>query len=66
LDKDHKEGQLMTEPIVALQDYLRNVGVDMDSDFLRDGIALLTRLLRDVEVSQQIGPASTRPTLWNG
>jgi transposase-like protein len=71
LDKDHKEGQLMTEPIVALQDYLRNVGVDMDSDFLRDGIALLTRLLMDVEVSQQIGAqwherAEGRETHRNG
>lgn len=45
----------MTEPIVSLQEYLRNVGMDVDADFLREGISLLTRLLMDMEVSQQIG-----------
>ena len=45
----------MTEPIVGLKEYLRNVGVDMDADFLRDGISLLTRMLMDMDVSQQIG-----------
>jgi len=44
----------MTEPVVAFQDYLCNVGADMDSDHLRDGIVLPTRLLMDVEASQQI------------
>jgi len=45
----------MTEPIVAWQEYLRNVGVELDGDFLREGIAVLTRLLMELEVSQQIG-----------
>jgi transposase-like protein len=45
----------MTEPIVALQEYLRNVGMELDSDFLREGIAVLTRLLMEAEVSQQLG-----------
>jgi len=45
----------MTETIVALQQYLRNVGLDLDGDFLRDSIALLTRLLMEADVSQQIG-----------
>jgi len=45
----------MTEPIVALQEYLRNVGMELDSDFLRERIAVLTRLLMEMEVSQQIG-----------
>jgi transposase-like protein len=45
----------MTEPIVALQEYLRNVGMELDGDFLREGIAVLTRLLMELEVSQQIG-----------
>ena len=44
----------MTEPIVALQEYLRNVGMELDGDFLREGIAVLTRLLMELEVSQQI------------
>lgn len=45
----------MTEPIVSLQEYLRNVGMAVDADFLREGISLLTRLLMDMEVSQKIG-----------
>ena len=45
----------MTEPIVALEEYLRNVGLEVDGDFLRRGIALLTRMLMEMEVSQQIG-----------
>jgi transposase-like protein len=45
----------MTEPILALQEYLRNVGMEVDGDFLRQGVALLTRLLMEMEVSQQIG-----------
>ena len=45
----------MTEPIVALEEYLRNVGLEVDGDFLRRGIALLTRILMEMEVSQQIG-----------
>jgi transposase-like protein len=45
----------MTEPIVALQEYLRNVGMELDGDFLREGISVLTRLLMELEVSQQIG-----------
>lgn len=45
----------MTEAIAALQDYLRNVSVDLDSDFSREGIALLARLLMELEVSEQVG-----------
>lgn len=45
----------MTEAIVALREYLCKTGLDLDGDFLREGIAVLTRLLMDVEVSQQIG-----------
>ena len=42
----------MTEPIVALREYLRNVGMELDSDFLRESIAVLTRLLMELEVSE--------------
>ena len=45
----------MTDPIVALQQYLRNAGLDLDGEFLRDSIALLTRLLMEAQVSEQIG-----------
>jgi putative transposase len=45
----------MANAIVALQQYLRNAGLDLDSDFLRDSIALLTKLLMEAQVSEQIG-----------
>ncbi len=45
----------MTEPIIALRDYLRKMGVEFDGDFLREGITLLTQLLMELEVSEQIG-----------
>ena len=45
----------MTEPIVALQENLREVGMELDSAFLRESIAVLTRLLMEIEACQQIG-----------
>jgi putative transposase len=45
----------MTESIMTLGEYARKVGVDLDRDFLREGVELLTRLLMDLELSEQIG-----------
>jgi hypothetical protein len=45
----------MAKPTIALLEYLRNTGTDLDGDFLRESIALLTRLLMEAEVSEQIG-----------
>jgi len=45
----------MTKASIALREYLRNTGIDLDGDFLRESIALLTRLLMEAEVSEQIG-----------
>jgi putative transposase len=45
----------MAKSTIALAEYLRNIGVEEDSDFLREGIRLLTRLLMEAEVSDQIG-----------
>ena len=45
----------MTKPSIALREYLRNTGIDLDGDFLRESIALMTRLLMEAEVSEQIG-----------
>ena len=61
----------MTEPIVALQQYLRNAGLDLDGDFLRDGLSLLIRLLMEAQVSQQTGAdryerSEQRQTYRNG
>ena len=45
----------MIKPTIAFLEYLRNTGMDLDGDFLRESIALLTRLLMEAEVSEQIG-----------
>jgi len=45
----------MTEPIMTLGEYARKAGVDLGGDVLREGVELLTRLLMDLEVSEQIG-----------
>jgi putative transposase len=45
----------MAKPTIALLEYLRNTGADLDGDFLRESIALLTHLLMEAEVSAQIG-----------
>jgi len=45
----------MAKPTIALLEYLRNTGTDLDGDFLRESIALLTHLLMEAEVSEQIG-----------
>lgn len=45
----------MAKPTIALLEYLRNTGTDLDGDFLRESIALLTHLLMEAEVSEQVG-----------
>jgi transposase-like protein len=45
----------MTEPTIAFSEYLRNIGADMDADFLREAITLMTQLLMEAEVSERIG-----------
>ena len=45
----------MTEPTIALKEYLYNIGMNKDADFLRQGVELLSQLLMEVEVEQQIG-----------
>jgi transposase-like protein len=45
----------MAKATIALLDYLRNTGMELDGDFLRESIDVLTHLLMEAEVSQQIG-----------
>ena len=45
----------MTEPTIALKEYLYNIGMEKDADFLREGMELLSQLLMEAEVEQQIG-----------
>jgi len=47
----------MTNPAMALLDYLRKIGADVDGDFLREGVRLLTQMLIELEAEQQIGAA---------
>ena len=45
----------MTEVTIALKEYLYNLGMEKDADFLRQGVELLSQLLMEAEVEQQIG-----------
>jgi len=45
----------MTEPTIALKEYLYNIGMDKDADFLRHGVEILSQLLMEAEVEQQVG-----------
>jgi putative transposase len=61
----------MAEPTLALLEYLRKAGVHIDADFLREGIQLLTKILMELEVSQQVGAeryqrSDARQTYRNG
>src|SRR5690606_13127302 len=42
-------------PIIALREYLRKMGFEFNSDFLREGITVLTQLLMELEVTEKIG-----------
>jgi hypothetical protein len=42
----------MAKRTITLAEYLRNAGVEADSDFLREGIARLIQLLMEMEVSE--------------
>jgi transposase-like protein len=45
----------MTDPTIALKEYLINIGLNGDADFLRQGVELLSQMLMELEVEQQIG-----------
>lgn len=47
----------MTEPTMALLDYLRKQGLEVDGDFLREAARVIVQALMEMEVSQQIGAA---------
>jgi putative transposase len=46
---------MMTDPSVALMAYLRNLGTELDGDFLRESIELLSQRLMELEVEQLTG-----------
>jgi hypothetical protein len=45
----------MAAPTVSVLDELRKLGLEFDPDFLRQGVALLMRLLMDAEAQALIG-----------
>jgi putative transposase len=45
----------MTDPTIALKQYLINIGLEEDVDFLQQGVQLLSQMLMELEVEQQIG-----------
>ena len=45
----------MTDPTIALKEYLYNIGMNEDADFLRQGVEVLSQLLMEAEVEQQVG-----------
>ena len=45
----------MTDPTIALKQYLINIGLEKDADFLRQAVQLLTQMLMEFEVEQQVG-----------
>jgi transposase-like protein len=61
----------MTDPTIALKEYLGNLGLDGDADFLRQGAELLSQLLIDAEAAERIGAgkyerSEERQTYRNG
>src|SRR5438067_1352048 len=45
----------MTDPSVALLEYLRKVGAGLEPDFLREAIRVMSEQLMELEVQQQTG-----------
>ena len=45
----------MTKASVALKQYLSKIGLEGDVDFLRESIQLMTQMLIELEVEEQIG-----------
>jgi len=45
----------MTDPTIALTEYLRKLGVEQGQDFLRESVRLMSQMLMELEVEQQTG-----------
>ena len=52
----------MTEPTIALKQNLINIGLEEDADFLRQAMQLLSQMLMDLEVEQQVGASKHERT----
>src|SRR3989338_4436945 len=61
----------MTDPTIALTEYLRKTGLELGDDFLRQAVQMLMQQLIEVEAEQKIGAgkyerAATRTVQRNG
>ena len=45
----------MTDPTIAFSEYLINIGLNKDADFLQEGIQLLSQMLMELEVEEKTG-----------
>ena len=45
----------MTDPTEAILAYLRQIGAGLDPDFLREAVRVMSTLLMELVVKQQIG-----------
>jgi transposase-like protein len=55
LDKTTEKEHKMTDITMALKELLRKHELDIDSDFLREGVQLMMQMLIELEAGQQIG-----------
>jgi putative transposase len=52
----------MTNPTIALKQYLSNIGMEGDVDFLREAVRMLSQMLMELEVEQKTGTAKHKRT----
>ena len=45
----------MTDPNMALREYLRNLGADLDKDFPQESVRMMSQMLMESEVTQKAG-----------
>ena len=45
----------MTDPTIALKEYLNKIGMEADSDFLRDAMEVISQMVIELEAENQIG-----------
>ena len=61
----------MTDPTIALKEYLNKIGMEADSDFLREAMELISQMVIELEAENQIGASkhersTTRTNQRNG
>jgi len=47
----------MTDPTIALKQYLRNIGLENNVDFLNEAVRTLSQMIMEIEVEQETGAA---------